>query len=156
MLTSGELDAVIRYLERPGQPSMEALGSRPEVKWLYADRKAEGMAHCRQQGFIEPIHWVIIKKAIADAHPWVPMRLVEAFSKALALSGDADWVVPHSYPLTGAEQIDVAGAGFSPVGIRSNRKALERLLALAHRQGFTPGAAPLPLDRVFHPSTLGN
>jgi 4,5-dihydroxyphthalate decarboxylase len=154
MLTSGELDAVIRYLERPGQPSVEALGSRSEVRWLYADRKAEGIAHCRQQGFFEPIHFLVMKKAIADAHPWVPMRVVEACSKALALSGDADWVVPYSYTLTKAEQIEAAGAGFSTLGVRSNRKALERLLALAHRQGFTPGAAPLPIDQVFHASTL--
>jgi 4,5-dihydroxyphthalate decarboxylase len=154
MLASGELDAVIRYLERPGQPSIETLGAHPEVKWLYADRKAEGMAHCRQQGFIEPIHWVIMKKAIAEAHPWVPMRLVEAFSMALQISGDADWVVPHSYALTKTEQIGVAGAGFSPVGLRPNRKAVDRLLALAHSQGFTPGGAPLPIDKVFHASTL--
>jgi len=154
-LIEGELDAVIRYLPgRPGQLSMHALGAHPSVKWLYPDRKMEGIAHCRQQGFFEPIHLLIMKRGIAERHPELPMKLVEAFAKALQLSNDPDWVVPASYELSRAEQIESGGPDFSPVGVRSNRRALEHLLDLAHRQGFTAGDAPLPLNRVFHPATL--
>ena len=153
-LIAGELDAVIRYLPgRPGQLSIQDLGAHPSVKWLYQDRKTEGIAHCRRQGFFEPIHLLIMKRRIAEEHPELPMRLVEAFAKALQFS-DEDWVVPASYELSLAEQIDSGGPDFSPVGVQSNRGALQRLLELAHRQGFTRGDAPLPLQSVFHPATL--
>jgi 4,5-dihydroxyphthalate decarboxylase len=154
-LIAGELDAVIRYLPgRPGQMSMQALGEQPSVKWLYADRKAAGLAHCREQGFFEPIHLLIMKKSLAQKHPWLPRRLVEAFAEASRVSEDPNQVVPASYTLTAQEQQSIVGPDFSPVGVRSNRKALERLLETAHRQAFTPGNAPLPLERVFHESTL--
>lgn len=154
-LIAGELDAVIRYLPgRPGQLSMQALGAHPAVKWLYPDRKAEGLAHCRQQGFFEPIHLLIMKRRIAEEHPWLPRRVVEAFARALPLSEDPDWVGPASYELSRSEQIETGGPDFSPVGVRANRRAITRLLELAHRQGFTRGDAPLPIDRMFHPATL--
>jgi 4,5-dihydroxyphthalate decarboxylase len=150
-LIAGELDAVIRYLPgRPGQMSMQALGEHSSVKWLYADRKAVGLAHCREQGFFEPIHLLIMKKSLAAQHPWLPMRLVEAFAKASRESEDPNQVVPASYELSVAEQASIVGPEFSPVGLRSNRKALERLLVLSHRQGFTPGDAPLPVEKIFH------
>ncbi|MFM9970387.1 MAG: hypothetical protein ACKVQK_18505 [Burkholderiales bacterium] len=157
MLMAGELDAVMRYLGtgKRGQMSLSELGAHPSVKWLYADRKAEAMAHCKRQGFFEPIHCVIIKKSIADKYPWVPMSLYKAFAEALRLSKDKNYVVPASYELSMAEQIEVAGADFSPLGIRSNRRAVDRMLFLAHRQGFTAGKEPLPLSRVFEASTLG-
>ncbi len=152
MLTSGELDAVIRYLERPGQPSIETLGAHAEVKWLFEDRKSAGLAHCRRQGWFEPIHFMVMKRAVAERDPSLPMRVVRAFAQALKLSDEKDLVVPASYSLTLDEQVGVGGKDFSPVGLRSNRKAVERLLELAHKQGFT--RSRLPLDRVFHPSTL--
>ena len=156
MLISGELDAVMRYLGtgKRGQMSLNDLGGHPSVKWLYADRKAEAMTHCKRQGFFEPIHCVILKKSIAAKYPWVPMSLYKAFVEALRLSEDANYVTPASYKLSMAEQIEVAGAGFSPVGIRSNRKAIDRMLVLAQRQGFTAGKDPLPLSRFFDASTL--
>ena len=67
MLIAGELDAVIRYLEKPKQMSLAELGAQPSVKWLYPDRKAEGIAHCKAQGYFDPIHLMIMKKSIADA-----------------------------------------------------------------------------------------
>jgi 4,5-dihydroxyphthalate decarboxylase len=154
-LIAGELDAVIRYLPgRPGQRSLQALSEHPAVKWLFPDRKAEGMAFCKAQGFFEPIHLLIMKRAFADQHPWLPARLVEAFGKALPLSSDPNWVVPGSYELSMAEQIEAGGTGFSPVGVRANRKAIDRLLELAHQQRFTLGHAPLTVKDAFHAGTL--
>ena len=156
MLIAGELDAVMRYLGtgKRGQISLNDLGSHPSVKWLFADRKAEAIAHCKQQGFFEPIHCMILKKSIVAEHPWVPMSLCRAFAEAVKLSADANFVTPASYELSMAEQIEVAGAAFSPVGIRSNRAAIDRMLVLAQRQGFTSGREPLPLSRVFDPGTI--
>jgi 4,5-dihydroxyphthalate decarboxylase len=153
MLIAGELDAVIRYLEKPKQMSLAELGAQPSVKWLYPERKAEGIAHCKAQGYFDPIHLMIMKKSLADANPGLAMALVRAFSKAYALSEDPNVVVPASYALSSDEQRDVAGAGFSPVGVNAHRKAMERLLVLAHREGYTPGGQ-LALERVFHESTL--
>ncbi len=154
MLIAGELDAVIRYLEKPKQMSLAELGSQPSVRWLYPDRKMEAIAHVRAQGCFDPIHLMIMKKSLAQAHPELPMALVRAFERAHWMSDDPNVVVPMSYALSPVEQRELAGEGYTPVGVKAHRKALERLVTLAHREGYTPGG-PLPVERVFHESTLG-
>lgn len=156
-LIAGELDAVIRYLPgKPGQRSLRVLSEHPSVKWLFPDRKAAGLDYCRQQGFFEPIHLMIMKRSLAERYPRLPRQLVDAFKEALAYSDDPNWVVPGSYTLSEAEQRLAGGASFCPVGVNANRKAINRLLDLAHAQGFTRGQAPLRVEDVFHETTLAD
>ena len=50
-----------------------------------------------------------------------------------------------------ADILDITGA--NAFRVNAHRKAMERLLVLAHREGYTPGGQ-LALERVFHESTL--
>lgn len=165
MLIAGEIDAVTRYFGRPREYDppvlvdrspipINQLAAHPKVKWLYPDRKAAAIDYHKKIGFLQPIHCIIIKKEVAERHPWVPLNLVNAFAEACYLTADADYVRPQSYSLTKEEQKQIIGTDFWPVGLQRNRKAMETFLQLAYEQGFGGAERPLTLEEFFHESTL--
>ena len=165
MVIAGELDAVTRYFGRPGNATkshpgdrsymgLRELGEHPRIKWLYPDRKAAAITYHKEIGFLQPIHCVILKQEIAEAHPWVPMSLYESFAQAARLSPDADLVSAASYPLSRQEQIDTIGADFSAVGLEANRAAVTCALELFDRQGYVDRGRPFTVEDFFHASTL--
>ena len=165
MVIAGELDAVTRYFGRPRNATaphpgdrshigLRELGEHPRMKWLYPDRKAAAIAYHKEIGFPQPIHCVIVKEEIAEANPWVPRSLYEAFAEAARLSPDADLVSPESYHLSREEQIDTIGADFSTVGLEANRAALTRALELFNQQGYVDRGRPFTVEEFLHASTL--
>ncbi|MDP2647097.1 MAG: hypothetical protein Q8P24_19350 [Desulfobacterales bacterium] len=165
MLIAGELDAVTRYFGKPENATathpgdrshipLPKLGEHPKTRWLFADRKAAAIQYHREIGFLQPIHCVIIKKEIAEKHPWAPLSLYNAFARAIALAAGVDYVSPHSYTLSKQEQVEVIGPDFSPAGLKANLPAITKILTLCDQQGYVSRGRPFTVEEFFHASTL--
>jgi len=67
MLAEGEIDAL--YTAR----APDSFFTHPDrVGRLFADPMAEELAYFRRSGIHPPMHLIAVKRAIAEAHPWLP------------------------------------------------------------------------------------
>jgi 4,5-dihydroxyphthalate decarboxylase len=98
---------------------------------------------------------MVVKREIAEKHPWVVLNLLKAFDKANALA-DAQRMEHVDYHVAaGAISQDAAKALREPMllhGIKANRKILETAAQYSLEQGLTPRL--MKLDEVFAPSTM--
>jgi 4,5-dihydroxyphthalate decarboxylase len=157
MMLSGELEAVIHYLRHDNlvDRSKVDLDHHPDVKHVFADQIAEGARYYRQTG-IHPInHGMVVKRSIAEKHPWVVLNLFKAFEKANAMA-DALRMEHVTYHIdSGAISQEAAKALREPVlrhGIKANRKILETAAQYSLEQGLTPRL--MKLEEVFAPSAM--
>jgi 4,5-dihydroxyphthalate decarboxylase len=151
MLERGELDALI-YPDVPpgaGQPGSP-------IQRLFPDPKAAEMEYVRRTGFFPLMHTVVIKREVVEAHPWLPLNLLEAFrrSKDAAFARMRD---PRSVSLAWLrEALDEQTAALGPdpwcYEFAANRAQLETMIRWAAEQGLV--AAPFPPEDLFAPSTL--
>lgn len=153
MLVSGELDAVTRYFGKPrayappilvdrSNKSMIQLAQHPKVRWLYPNRKTVAIDYHRKIGHLQPVHCVIVKQHIIEKFPWVTLNLMDAFAKAAHLTAKSGYprsVHPERFKLTKAEELQVVGSDFWPVGLSKNQRAMEHFLELAYEQGYVTG-----------------
>jgi 4,5-dihydroxyphthalate decarboxylase len=166
MLINGEIDAVTRYFGRPENAtkshpgdrstlSIKDLAAHPRVRWLYDDRKAAGIAYCKEIGWPQPIHCLIVKTEIVDKDPTVPERLTRAFLEAARMPSDLSNVHAASYEITAAEQAAAVGPDFLPAGLKGrNREAVERMLELCWKDGYIDRGKRFAVEEYFHESTL--
>lgn len=110
---------------------------------------------------IFPIMQVIgIRRALAEAHPWLPMAVCKAFaeSKSVALAHLLDTSTTKIRLPFDKEQLRQAttmmGADFWRYGMAANRHALEHLVEAHHRQGLSD--RKVGVDKLFHKSPLEN
>ena len=166
LLIAGELDAVTRYFggprngpgaAPPGDRSplrIRELAAHPNVRWLYPDRKATALDYHRRQGWPQPIHCVVVKQDVVDRYPWAPRSLYAAFAEAARRTADLA-TVHTSFDFPAAEQREVLGPEFSPVGLLpGTRDMLARLLELAAADGFLVDNRRFSLDELFPASLL--
>jgi len=98
---------------------------------------------------------MVIKRELAERHPWVLTNILKAFKAASALS-DRRRVEHAEYyfetgVLSAAAQKDFA----SPLithGVAANRKVLETIAQYSLEQGLTPRL--MKLEEVFAASTM--
>ena len=100
-------------------------------------------------------HGMVIKRTLAEKHPWVILNLMKAFDKANAIANRQrmDHVTDHLAVglIPGAAKAALA----HPViehGIKANRKILETCADYSLEQGLTPRR--MKLEEIFAPSTL--
>jgi 4,5-dihydroxyphthalate decarboxylase len=151
MLLAGELDATA-YPEMFA--SMEQ--GHPNVKRLFDDSKAEELAYFKRTGIFPIMHTVVIKRALVDAHPWLPVSVMQAFEASKA-EGFRRLRDPRRISLAFAahlleEQVREMGPDPWAYGLEANRRPLAAILQYAEEQGLTPRTLT-PQD-VFAPSTL--
>jgi 4,5-dihydroxyphthalate decarboxylase len=98
-----------------------------------------------------------VRRALADAHPWLPVALYKAFEQAkqLALRQLADPSAPKvSLPFL-EEQLVAARALLGddpwPYGVAANRPTLDAFLRHHHEQGLS--ARLVTVEELFHAST---
>jgi 4,5-dihydroxyphthalate decarboxylase len=90
MMVTGELDAVLHYLTARNlvDRSRVDLDQHPAIKPLFPDPHAEGVRYFRKTG-IHPInHGMVVRREIAEKHPWVVLNLLKAFDAANALANE--------------------------------------------------------------------
>ena len=157
MMLSGELEAVIHYLRHDNlvDRSKVDLDHHPDIKHVFPDPIAEGVRYYRKTGIYPINHGMVIKRSIAEKHPWVVLNLFKAFEKANDMA-DAQRMEHVDYHVdSGAISQEAAKALREPVlrhGIKANRKILETAAQYSLEQGLTPRL--MKLEEVFAPSAM--
>jgi 4,5-dihydroxyphthalate decarboxylase len=157
MMVKGELDAVVHYIVNDNlvDRSKIDLFNHPAAKRMFADPIAEGIRYYGKTGLYPINHGMVIKRALAEKHPWVILNLMKAFDRANAIANRQrmDHVADHLAVglIPGAAKAALA----CPViehGIKANRKILETCADYSLEQGLTPRR--MKLEEIFAPSTL--
>ena len=144
LLKEGELDAVI------GVDTDD-----PDVTPLIPDPGEAGFAALRERGLYPINHLVVVKDGVLAAEPGIAAAVFEAFAESKRRyverlgSGTVENATDRMYARVLAE----TGADPLPYGLEPNRAVLEELVGHAVRQHIL--AAPVPLEALFAPTTLG-
>jgi len=157
MMLAGELDAVIFYLVDPNliDRSTADLHQHPDIKPLFPDPHAEGVRFYRKTGLYPINHGMVIKRDLAEKHPWALTNLLKAFNRAneLAERQRAEHVAYHVE--TGLVSVEAGNALATPIvkhGIVANRLVLETIAQYSLEQGLTPRL--MTLDELFAASMM--
>jgi len=157
MMLSGELQAALHYLVNQNLVDRASadLWNHPAIKYLFPDPKAEGVRYYNKTGIYPINHCVVLKREIADKHPWAILNIYKAFERANAIADEQRMEHVNYYLETGRLPADAKTALAKPLvqyGIKANRKVLETAAQYSVEQGLT--ARLLKLDEVFAPSTM--
>jgi 4,5-dihydroxyphthalate decarboxylase len=159
MMVNGELDACMFYIRNQNliDRSTEDLHHHPDIKPLFPDAAAEGIRYYQKTGIYPINHGMVVRREIAERHPWVIINLLKAFNEGNAIA-NRERVEQVAYHLeTGMVPPQYRAALASPVlmhGIKANRHILETAAAYSYEQGLTPRM--LKLDELFAPSSMGS
>ena len=138
LLEHGEIDALIS----PIAPRLFTDGD-PRVRRLWPDYRDQELAYFRRTGLFPIMHLLVLRRRLADQHPWLGEALVEAFTKAKGLA-TVD-LTRRDYPkiaspwLMADRERTLQALGCDPwtYGLEANRGELETLLRYAQADGLT-------------------
>jgi len=157
MLLAGELDATLLYL--PGgnlvDRSTADLFNHPNFGPLFPDPYAEGKRYYEKTGMYPINHGMVIKRELAEKHPWVVLNIYKAFEDAANYCDQQRKAMMINHIETGLLPPEAEAAIATPLirhGVVANRKELEAITLYSYEQGLTP--RQLKLEEVFAPSTL--
>ena len=153
LLISGEIDGLIG----PRTPSVFT-AENPQIGWLFPDPRAAAIDYFKRTGIFPIMHVIGVRRALAEAHPWLPAAVLKAFERAkqiaaanLADTSAAKVMLPFvDQHLKEAQEL--MGPDFWSYGVDANRAALEAFLRHHHRQGLS--GRQLAVEELFHTSTL--
>ena len=157
MMLSGELDAALHYIVDPNlvDRSTADLWNHPDIKPLFPDPVAEGIRYYRKTGILPINHGMVIRREIADKHPWTVLNLLKAFEQANDIA-NRERVEHAEYHLaTGLLAPGSREALRTPLvrhGIKANRRTLETAAQYSNEQGLTERL--VKLEEVFAASSM--
>lgn len=146
MLASGRLDAAFPTF-RPG--------GAPGLRGLFPDRRVETERYYRETGFFPFNHCIVIRREVAEEHPWAVINLYNAFLEAKNLMNEQARDLAAVYFDLGLLPRQREGTLESdpyPYGVPANRTLLEAMTRASNEQGLTPRV--VGLDELFHPATM--
>jgi 4,5-dihydroxyphthalate decarboxylase len=158
MMLEGRLDGALRYLagtDNLVDRSTLDLYNHPDFKTLFPDPHAEGVRHFQKTGIYPINHGMVIKREIAEKHPWTVLNLFKAFEKANELAEKARREAVEYHLETGLVPKDAGKALKTPIvrhGVAANRKVLETAAQWSYEQGLTPRL--MKLEELFAPSVM--
>jgi 4,5-dihydroxyphthalate decarboxylase len=157
MLLSGELDATLLYLREQNlvDRSTARLEDSPNMRLLFPDGDAEGRRYFAKTGLYPINHGMVVRRSIAERHPWVVLNIYNAFERAKLEGYQRMRSLAEGHLATGLvppEDRKALSADPFPYGVQSNRKVLETLADYSYEQGLTPRR--MQLDEVFFKDTL--
>ena len=158
MLLEGKLDGALRYLAGTNNlvdRSSADLYKHPDFKTLFPDPHAEGVRFYNKTGIYPINHGMVIKREIAERHPWTVLNLFKAFQKANAIAEKARKDAVEYHLETGLLPPESRKALATPLirhGIAANRKVLETAAQWSFEQGLTPRL--IKLEELFAPSVM--
>src|SRR5215472_12100720 len=143
MMVAGELDAVIHYIRHNNlvDRSSVDLASHPDVKTLFPDPRAEGVRFYRKSGIYPINHGMVIRRELAEKHPWAVLNLLKAFEAANEVANQQRIEHTDYHAAAGLISPDCAKALRTPIirhGIKANRLTIEAAAAYSVEQGLTP------------------
>jgi 4,5-dihydroxyphthalate decarboxylase len=157
MMLAGELDAALHYIVDHNlvDRSTADLWNHPDIGPLFPDPIAEGVRYYRKTGILPINHGMVIRREIAEKHPWVVLNLIKAFDRAndIADRERLEHVEYHfAAGLLPPGSKDALRAPLVRHGIRANRKTLETAARYSQEQGLTPRL--VKLEEVFARSAM--
>ena len=157
MMLSGELDATLLYIVDPNliDRSTADLWSHPDIKPIFPDAKAEGVRFYNKTGLYPINHGMVMKREVADAHPWAILNVLKAFQQANAAATRQRMDHVDAYLEAGLLPADARAVLAKPLiqhGIVANRYVLETAAQYSFEQGLTPRLTKL--EEVFAESTM--
>ncbi len=158
MLASGELDATVLYLNEPNliDRSRIDLAKLDVIRPLFPDVIAEGQRFFAATGLYPINHTLVIRRSLAERHPWIPLNLQAAFERAKDISLRQSWEGLAPWHETGSIRSATPRQPDDPLpyGIRSSREVLETISLYLHEQGLTDRR--VAIDEVFVANTLAS
>jgi 4,5-dihydroxyphthalate decarboxylase len=157
MMLSGELQATLLYIVNRNlvDRSTADLWNHRDIKYLFPDPRAEAMRFYKKTGLYPINHCVVMKREIAERHPWTVLNLFKAFERANALANEQRLEHLEYYFEAGLLPPDARKALAAPLvqyGVAANRHVLETAAQYSAEQGLTPRL--IKLEEVFAPSTM--
>jgi 4,5-dihydroxyphthalate decarboxylase len=157
MMVSGELEAVVHYIRHNNlvDRSTVDLATHPQIKTLFPDPAAEGVRFYRKSGIYPINHGMVIRRELAERHPWAVLNLFKAFEAANEIANQQRLEHTDYHAAAGLISPDCAKALRTPIirhGIKANRATLEAAAAYSVEQGLTP--RQMKLDDIFAASTM--
>jgi len=158
MLLQGKLHGALRYLAGTNNlvdRSSVDLYKHPDFKTLFPDPHAEGVRSFEKSGIYPINHGMVIKREIAERHPWVILNIFKAFQKANELAEKARREAVEYHLETGLLPTSAKKALTTQLithGIAANRKVLETAAHYSFEQGLTPRL--IKLEELFALSVM--
>ena len=158
MLLEGKIDGALLYLAGTNNlvdRSSADLNHHPDFKLLFADPLAEGARYFAKTGIYPINHGMVIKREIAEKHPWAVLNILKAFDQANAISEKARRDAVEYHLESGLIPAQYKKALETPLiahGIKANRKVLETAAQFSFEQGLTPRL--MKLEEIFAPSVM--
>jgi len=154
LLIEGELDATLLYIRNDGgdliDRSTADFSHHPDIGPLFR-METEGPRYFAKTGLLHINHTVVVRRELAERHPWVILNLYKAFQEANRLVERRRLEALEYHFLTGMAPPDVR----TPLvrhGVVANREVLETLAQYSFEQGLTP--RPIGLDEIFDASLM--
>lgn len=157
MMLSGELQATLMYIVDPNlvDRSTVDLWNHPDIRPLFPDARAEAIRYYKKTGIYHINHAMVVKREIAEKHPWVPLNVLKAFEKANEVANDRRMAHVEYYLDAGVLASEAGPSLRKPLvvhGVRLNRNTLETAAGFSLEQGLTN--RQVRLEEVFAASTL--
>jgi 4,5-dihydroxyphthalate decarboxylase len=157
MMASGEIEAVIHYLRHSNlvDRSTVDLANHPDVKTLFPDPWAEGVRFYRKTDIYPINHGMVIRRELAEKHPWAVLNLSKAFEAANEIANQQRSEHADYHAMAGLIPPEAAKALRQPIirhGIKANRHILETAATYSMEQGLTPHR--MKLDEIFAASAM--
>ena len=157
MMLARELDAAMFYLVDPNliDRSTADLRNHPDIRTLFPDPLAEGIRYHRKTGLYPINHGMLIKRELAEKHPWAITNILKAFNRANELANRQRREHVEYHLETGLLPADARKALDTPIlfhGINANRRVLETIAQYSLEQGLTPRL--MKLDELFAASMM--
>ena len=157
MMLSGELEATLLYIVNSNliDRSTADLWHHPDIRPMFPDILAEGARYYRKTGIYPINHGMVIRREIAEKHPWAILNLLKAFERANEIANEQR--LEHaSYHLAAGlvpgEWKEALAKSIVKHGIQANRHVLETAAQYSFEQGLTPRL--VKLDEVFAASSI--
>lgn len=130
MMLSGELQATLLYLREPNlvDRSTADLHNHPDIKTLFPDPAAEGIRYYRQTGIYPINHGMVIRRSVAEEHPWAALNILKAYVQANEVTNQRRMGHVEYYVRAGLVDEDSGDAlkrSLVRHGIQANRMVLE-------------------------------
>jgi 4,5-dihydroxyphthalate decarboxylase len=143
MMLSGELQAVMFYLVDPNliDRSTADLHNHPDIRPLFPDPAAEGVRYYRKTGIYPINHGMVIKRELAERHPWAVTNILKVFQRANEVAERHRIEQAEYYFEAGILPASARPAFARPLlahGVAPNRLVLDTIARYSLEQGLTP------------------
>lgn len=158
MFAEGRLDASLLFIEEPtllDRSSMTRTGSPGIARPLFPNPHEEARRYFAKTGLWHINHCVVVRRSLAESHPWVITSLFDAFEAARAQAHARARSLLEALWHTGVISMVSPTLDMDPFayGLAANRGVLETLAAYSAEQGLTD--ALVPMKAIFAPQFLG-